>query len=93
MALQIDVLCLALIVFQVNKLQLGFYLTNILIYLILPNKLRIMKQEEHIKYWLKSAEHDLESAETLFENRRYDWCLFLGHLVLEKVLKAFFCSR
>lgn len=48
-----------------------------------------MEQSEHIGYWLKSAAHDLESAETLFQHQRYDWCLFLGHLVIEKVLKAF----
>jgi len=49
-----------------------------------------MEIKEHIDYWLKSAAHDLEAAESLFENKRYDWCLFLGHLVIEKVLKAFF---
>lgn len=49
-----------------------------------------MELQEHINYWLKSAAHDLEVAETLFENKRYDWCLFLGHLVIEKTLKAFF---
>jgi len=49
-----------------------------------------MTQAEHIDYWLKSAAHDLESAETLFQHQRYDWCLFLGHLIIEKVLKAFF---
>jgi hypothetical protein len=26
-----------------------------------------MEQSEHIAYWLKSAAHDLESAETLFQ--------------------------
>lgn len=45
---------------------------------------------EQIGYWLQSARHDLETAESLFKNERYDWCLFLSHLVLEKVLKAFF---
>ncbi len=49
-----------------------------------------MDKTEHINYWLKSAAHDLESAETLFQNQRFDWCLFLGHLVIEKVIKAFF---
>lgn len=28
--------------------------------------------------------------ETLFQNEKYDWCLFIGHLVIEKVLKAFY---
>lgn len=46
--------------------------------------------KEHIDYWLKSAAHDMEAAETLFQNCRYDWCLFIGHLVIEKVLKAFY---
>ena len=49
-----------------------------------------MELQEHISYWLKSAAHDLETAETLFETKRYDWSLFLGHLVIEKTLKAFF---
>lgn len=45
---------------------------------------------QHIEYWLKSASHDLDVAKTLFQNQQYDWCLFIGHLVLEKTLKAFF---
>jgi HEPN domain-containing protein len=48
-----------------------------------------MTKEEHIAYWLKTAEHDLEAAESMFESKRYDWCLFIAHLVIEKVLKAF----
>lgn len=49
-----------------------------------------MDINEHINYWLKSAEHDLDVAETLFQNKRYDWSLFIGHLVIEKTLKAFY---
>ncbi|GAI24688.1 unnamed protein product [marine sediment metagenome] len=49
-----------------------------------------MKISEHIQYWLNSAEHDLEAAESLFVAGKFDWCLFLGHLVLEKALKAFY---
>ena len=49
-----------------------------------------MKMEEHIDYWLDSADHDLDTAEDLFAAGKFDWCLFLGHLVLEKTLKAFY---
>ena len=49
-----------------------------------------MNYEKEIKYWLKSAKHDLEAAKALFEKEKYDWCLFLAHLVLEKTLKAFY---
>jgi HEPN domain-containing protein len=52
-----------------------------------------MTQEEHIRYWLDSAEHDLETSNTLFESSKYDWSLFIGHLVLEKLLKAVFVKN
>ncbi|HED08412.1 MAG TPA: HEPN domain-containing protein [Ignavibacteria bacterium] len=52
-----------------------------------------MTQEEHIKYWLDSAEHDLDTANTLFSSGKYDWCLFISHLVLEKLLKAFYVKN
>ncbi len=44
--------------------------------------------EKHVKYWLDSAEHDFEVVESLFQNGKYDWCLFISHLVLEKLLKG-----
>ena len=47
-----------------------------------------MTVQEQVQYWFDSADHDLEAAEALFEKQRYDWCLFIGHLVLEKALKA-----
>lgn len=49
-----------------------------------------MEIEEHIQYWLGSADDDLDTAEKLFAVEKFDWCLFLGHLVLEKALKAHF---
>jgi HEPN domain-containing protein len=52
-----------------------------------------MTKEEHIKYWRESAKHDLESAEVIFNSGRYDWCLYIGHLALEKIIKALFVER
>ncbi len=49
-----------------------------------------MMHEDEIKYWLKTAAHDLDVADALFTVRKYDWCLFIAHLVLEKCLKAFY---
>lgn len=39
-------------------------------------------------YWLKGANRDREVAEDLFKLKHYHWCLFMWHLVIEKVLKA-----
>ncbi|MBN2108095.1 MAG: HEPN domain-containing protein [Deltaproteobacteria bacterium] len=47
-----------------------------------------MTKDEHIKYWLESAQYDFETAQSLFQNKKFSWTLFLGHLVLEKILKA-----
>jgi len=52
-----------------------------------------MTKKEHIKYWRDSSQHDLESAESVFDSQRYDWCLFVGHLALEKIVKAIFVDR
>jgi len=49
-----------------------------------------MEKSHIIDYWLSSAAQDLGAAEILFQNGRYDWCLFIGHLVIEKTLKAFY---
>lgn len=43
---------------------------------------------KQVAYWINSAEHDFEVAEALFANEKYDWCLFIAHLVLEKILKG-----
>jgi HEPN domain-containing protein len=48
----------------------------------------VVTKEAQFQYWLDSAQHDLETAESLFTSGKYVWCLFIGHLVLEKTLKA-----
>ena len=47
------------------------------------NKLQKAIRLNHIDYWLNSANHNLDVAETLFQNEKYDWCRFIAHLVLE----------
>jgi len=49
-----------------------------------------MDTQKHVDYWLKGAEDNLKAAEDMFKNGHYDWCLFIGHLILEKVLKAYY---
>lgn len=45
-----------------------------------------------IDYWLESAAHDLDTAQGLFDISKYDWCLFISHLVIEKMLKAHYVN-
>lgn len=46
--------------------------------------------DKRVQYWIDSANHDFDVAESLFKNKKYDWCLFVAHLVLEKILKGFY---
>lgn len=41
-----------------------------------------------VKCWLEAAVHDLDTANSLFRTGKYDYCLFLCHLSLEKLFKA-----
>jgi HEPN domain-containing protein len=39
-------------------------------------------------YWVEGAEYDLGVANAIFKARKYPYALFMGHLALEKLLKA-----
>jgi HEPN domain-containing protein len=47
-----------------------------------------MNKEEHIRYWIDTAEKDWDIVNTLFEAGKYVYYLFFAHLVLEKLSKA-----
>lgn len=46
--------------------------------------------EKHVEYWLAQSDNDLPVAESMLEKGHYTWSLFIGHLVLEKILKAIY---
>ena len=41
-----------------------------------------------VKYWFEGAEYDIDVAKALYEKKKYPYALFMGHLALEKLLKA-----
>ncbi len=47
-----------------------------------------MEKKDYIEYWIKTSEYDLSSMQSNFNSGNYDWSLFIGHLALEKILKA-----
>lgn len=46
-----------------------------------------------IQHWLDSAEKNKETMLNLFESKDYSWALFIGHLVLEKTIKALYVKK
>ena len=43
-----------------------------------------------IKYWIVSSEEDFETMKAMFDSKRYSWSMFVGHLMIEKLLKALY---
>lgn len=41
-----------------------------------------------VSYWKETAECDYKVMNSLFKSKEYYGCLFFGHIVLEKILKA-----
>jgi AbiV family abortive infection protein len=45
-------------------------------------------EQEVVKYWRTASKEDFDTAEILFQNKRYHHALFFCHLSIEKMLKA-----
>lgn len=52
-----------------------------------------MDINKNINYWLNLAELDIPVMEHLFQTGDYHYSLFIGHLVLEKTIKAHFVKH
>ncbi len=46
--------------------------------------------EKLVKYWVETSDDDFETMNAMFETKRYNWALFVGHLMIEKLLKAYY---
>ena len=47
-------------------------------------------KEKLIKYWIDQAMDDNDTMIAMYDSKRYNWALFLGHLMIEKLLKAYY---
>lgn len=56
-------------------------------------KVYLMNKEELIKYWIETAEQDYITMIHLYNSGDYHWSLFIGHLVLEKLIKAIYVNN
>lgn len=51
-----------------------------------------MTNKELMKHWIDSAENDYSSMVNIYDSKQYNWSLFIGHLVIEKLLKALYAK-
>lgn len=62
--------------------------------MIILNKKKIINNNNKIlRFWIESSDDDYKVMNNLFKNKHYNWSLFIGHLVIEKLLKAIFAKK
>lgn len=52
-----------------------------------------MDKKDIMAYWVKTAIRDYQTMLNLYESKDYHWSLFMGHLVIEKLLKALYVKN
>lgn len=50
-------------------------------------------KDKLISYWVDSSDKDFKTMEDLFRTNNNHWALFIGHLVIEKIIKRIIHKR
>jgi HEPN domain-containing protein len=50
-------------------------------------------KEKLINFWIEGSDDDYDTMIAMYESKRYSWSLFIGHLMIEKLLKAYFVKE
>jgi len=53
----------------------------------------LINKEQVINYWVESADKDYKTMLDLFQTKNNSWALFIGHLVIEKLLKGLYIKK
>jgi len=43
-----------------------------------------------VRHWIETSDEDYETMLGLFSSKSFGWSLFLGHISIEKLLKAYY---
>ncbi len=52
-----------------------------------------MNNIDIMNYWIESSNEDYKVMNILYKNNKNSYCLFFGHLVIEKLLKALYAKN
>ena len=52
-----------------------------------------IETQKIVEYWITTSNEDFETMKKLFDSKSYSWVLFLGHISVEKLLKALYVSK
>ncbi len=54
---------------------------------------KIENTDKIVQHWIDTSEQDFRTMQNLMKSCDYSWAMFLGHLVLEKLLKAHYVKN
>ncbi len=46
-----------------------------------------------VKHWIDTSDEDFQAMLNLYDSKSYSWSLFLGHISVEKLLKAVYVNK
>jgi HEPN domain-containing protein len=46
-----------------------------------------------VKHWIDTSEEDFLTMQSLYDSKSFGWALFLGHISVEKLLKAYYVTK
>lgn len=46
-----------------------------------------------VNHWIETSDEDCQTMLHLYDSKSYVWSLFLGHIVIEKLLKALYVKK
>ena len=49
--------------------------------------------EKIVQHWIDTSDDDFRTMHILFRSGTYHWALFMGHIAIEKLLKAYFVKK
>ena len=52
-----------------------------------------MNKDAIIEFWISSSDKDFATMNDMYKTKHYDWALFMGHLCIEKLLKALYLKN
>ncbi len=50
-------------------------------------------KEKIVNHWIETSENDFQTMHMLHNSKSYSWALFLGHISVEKLLKAVYVNK
>lgn len=46
-----------------------------------------------VNHWIQTSDDDFKTMLSLFDSKSYGWSLFIGHISVEKLLKAYYVQK